>query len=197
MKYNENEITAKIECDIEDFCKILEEKGYKKKKEFVIEDVFMVSKNLELEKMTVRQIISKAILIRNMYTKQSEDSKKMITVKKKEIAEDGTIISQESINCKINDIEEAKKIFEAIEYKKLMEIKEQDRIYISDDGFEIAVKDVKNSDYNLIEIETDKAGKCDTIEKIKQRLEDEKIPIYNDNYFVKKAEVELEKILKR
>ena len=58
--------------------------------------------------------------------------------------------------------------------------------------FELAIKNVINGD-NLIEVETD--DKCETIEKLIEKINKINIPINIDNYFVKKAEIELEKIL--
>ena len=58
-------------------------------------------------------------------------------------------------------------------------------------GFQLTIKDIKNG-YTLIENK-----EFNTIEKIKQKILQEEIPIYTDNYFIKKAEIELDKILKR
>ncbi|HBC83995.1 MAG TPA: hypothetical protein DCZ30_00635 [Clostridiales bacterium] len=82
-----------------------------------------------------------------------------------------------------------------IGYKEIMNIKENDIVY-EKNGFQLAIKDIKDGD-KLIEIETEENENLDTIEKIKQKIIEEKIPIYTDNWFVKKAEIELDKILKR
>ncbi len=74
-----------------------------------------------------------------------------------------------------------------------MNIKEEDIVY-EKAGFRLTIKDIKNGD-KLIEIEENE--NLDTIEKIKQKTIEEEIPIYTDNWFVKKAEIELDKILKR
>ena len=60
------------------------------------------------------------------------------------------------------------------------------------DGLEIYVKDVINGD-KLIEIE--ECEKFDTIDKIKQELERLNLPVDTNDYFIKKAEVELKKVL--
>ena len=72
-----------------------------------------------------------------------------------------------------------------------MNIKENDIVY-EKNGFELAIKDIENSD-NLIEIE--EKDELDTTEKLIQKVNEIGIPIYTDNYFVKKAEIELDKIL--
>ena len=76
-----------------------------------------------------------------------------------------------------------------------MNIKENDIIYYKD-GFELALKFIKNGDF-LIEIETEENTEWDTINKIKKIIEELNLPIQKNNYFVKKAENELNKILKR
>jgi hypothetical protein len=72
-----------------------------------------------------------------------------------------------------------------------MNIKEIDTVF-KKDGLEIYVKDVINGD-KLIEIE--ECEKFDTIDKIKQELERLNLPVDTNDYFIKKAEVELKKVL--
>ena len=74
-----------------------------------------------------------------------------------------------------------------------MNIKESDIIYYKD-KLELAIKFIENSN-TLIEIETDDNFK--TIVELKQLVTELEIPIEKGNYFVKKAEDELNKILKR
>lgn len=74
-----------------------------------------------------------------------------------------------------------------------MNIKERDIIYYKD-NIQLALKFIENSN-TLIEIET--TDNFDTIDKLKKILNEIEIPIERDNYFVKKAEDKLNKILKR
>lgn len=76
-----------------------------------------------------------------------------------------------------------------------MNIKENDIIYYKN-KFELAIKFIENSDI-LIEIETEPNTEWDSIEKIKTIISEIDIPIEKDRYFIKKAENELNKILKR
>ena len=76
-----------------------------------------------------------------------------------------------------------------------MNIKENDIIYYKN-NFELALKFVKNGDL-LIEIETEENTEWDTIDKIKKIIDELDLPIEKNNYFIKKAENELNKILKR
>ena len=187
-----NEITVRIKGSLESLYEQLKEKGFKKVEEFSLNDIFFIPADLEIEKLTPRQILSKALLVREI--KDKEKISKKITFKNKNFDEEGNIVSQSSINCDILSIEDAKKLLEAIKYKEIMKINESDIVY-EKDGFEIAIKDIENGD-NLIEIETEDNEEMDSIEKLKNKLEQIDIPIYKDDYFIKKAEIELEKVLK-
>ena len=74
-------------------------------------------------------------------------------------------------------------------------IKENDVVY-EREGLQLAIKDIKNGD-KLIEVETEEDEKLNTIDKLIQKINKLDMPIYTDNYFVKKAEIELDKVLGR
>ena len=188
-----NEITLKIKCELNEFYEIMKKKGFKVIDKFRLDDTYFIPKDLKLNKTNIRYILSKAVLVRDITDEMTKERPKLITFKIKNFDESGKILNQESINCKIYDIEDAKKLLKAIGYKEIMNIIEDDVVY-EKEGFEIAVKDIKNGD-KLIEIETTDNEELDTIEKIIKKVNELEIPIYTDNYFVKKAEVELEKII--
>ena len=188
-----NEITLKIKCELNEFYEIMKKKGFKVIDKFRLDDTYFIPKDLKLNKTNIRYILSKAVLVRDITDKMTKERPKLITFKIKEFDENGKILNQESVNCKIYDIEDAKKLLKAIGYKEIMNIIEDDVVY-EKEGFEIAVKDIKNGD-KLIEIETSDDDELDTIEKLIKKVNELEIPIYTDNYFVKKAEVELEKII--
>ena len=188
-----NEITLKIKCELNEFYEIMKKKGFKVIDKFRLDDTYFIPKDLKLNKTNIRYILSKAVLVRDITDKMTNERPKLITFKIKEFDKNGKILNQESINCNISDIEEAKKLLKAIGYKEIMNIIEDDVVY-EKEGFEIAVKDIKNGD-NLIEIETTDNEELDSIEKLIKKVNELEIPIYTDNYFVKKAEVELEKII--
>lgn len=196
-KKESNEITVKIKGTLQDLYTILEEKHFKKIEMFSINDTYFIPQNLEMNKLATREILTKAILVRDITRKMPEMKyERTLTVKKKEIDLDGNIINQSSIDCEVLDIGIAKSFVEAIGYKSIMTIREDDIVYEKDD-FELAIKNIVNGD-KLIEIETnDKNPAFNTIEKLKRKLTEIDIPIYEDNYFVKKAEIESDKILGR
>ena len=194
----ENEITMKVNCETKELCKILEDKGFKIVDRFTMNDIFMIPNALKtkIKNLTSREILKEAILIRDIEDQVNDNKTKKITFKKKEFSKDGDILSQESINCDIFNIDEAVNFFQAIHYYKIMNIKERDIVYRKND-FEIAIKDIENGD-NLIELETVLNNvNIDTIEKLKKKIIDLQIPVDTSNFFVKKAEIELDKIIKR
>lgn len=190
-----NEITVKIKCELDEFYKNIKEKGFKLVEEFSMDDTYLVPEKLNLENTGIRDILSKAVIIREFESKPSGSINRTITFKIKRFDDVGNIISQEAINCSILEKEEARNLLKAIGYKEIMNIKEDDKIYERED-FKFAVKDIKNGD-NLIEVETDENEELDTIEKLVNKINEIEIPIYTDDYFVKKAEIELGKILER
>lgn len=187
-----NEITVKIKGTLEELYKILEKKQFQITEKFSINDTYFIPQNLDIDKISTREILSKAVLVRDITRRiPIKKSEKTLTFKKKEIDLDGNIINQNSIDCEVLNIEDAKNFMKAIGYKSIMTIKEEDIVY-EKDGFELAVKDIENGD-KLIEVETNE--QFSTIEELKQKITQENIPIYENDYFVKKAEIELSRIL--
>lgn len=189
-----NEITVKLKCSIEEMDNILENKGFEIVDKFSLDDTYFVSKDIDINKMLPREILKHCILIREITQYMPELRIIKMTYKNKNIAPNGDIINQENVNCSIMSVEEGKKFLNVIGYNKIMNIKENDIVY-EKDGFQIAVKDVKNGE-NLIEVETvNDNPELDTIEKLKKKINELQIPIDTNDYFVKKAEIELKKIL--
>ena len=79
-----NEITVKIKGSITEFYKIVEEKGFRIIDEFSMDDTYFVPISLDIKNLTTREILSKAILVRNIYDKTSKEIKKKITFKIKD-----------------------------------------------------------------------------------------------------------------
>ena len=188
-----NEITVKITCPLEELYRTLEGKGFKIIDKFTMDDKFMILKTINLKEENSREILSKAILIRDIIGYMKKRKTKKITFKNKQFDSQGNILSQNSINCDITNIEDAIRIFQAIGYYQVMEIIEDDIVY-EKDGLQLAIKDIKNG-AKLIEVETDEI--YDTIDKLKMKLKEFQIPVDESDYFVKKAELELDKVKSR
>ena len=185
----ENEITIRILCSKEELIKCLEEKGLKEGRKFRLDDHYLIPKMLKLEELTAREILSKAVIIRNIDNEGKIVNK--ITFKKKNINKKGEIVSQTATSCEIFDYTEGIRLFEELGYYEIMNIIENDIIYYND-KIELAIKDIYNGDL-LIETETNK--NITTIEELKKIIEKLEIPFEKENYFVKKAEERLRRIL--
>ena len=189
----ENEITVKVLSSEKELLESLIKQGFKAGRTFSIDDYYYIPSELDIKNMTTREILSKAIILR--YIEDGEKTIQKIMYKIKNIADNGDIISQKAINCDVLNIEDAKKLFKSLNYYEIMNIKENDIIYYKN-KFELAIKFIENGDI-LIEIETEANTEWDTIEKIKKIISEMKLPIEKGEYFIKKAEIELNKILKR
>lgn len=187
----ENEITIKVTCSNDELIKHLTNKGFNEGRKFTLDDYYLIPKDIDIEKLTTREILAKSVIIRYIV----DDGKiiQKITFKKKDINADGEILSQIAINCDVLDYKAGINLFNELEYYQIMNIKESDVIYYKD-RLELAIKFIENSN-TLIEIETDDNFK--TIDELKKMVTELEIPIEKGNYFVKKAEDELNKILKR
>lgn len=196
-----NEITVKLKCSIEEMYNILENKGFEIVDKYFLDDTYYISKDLDITKLSPREILNHYILIRNIKQYEPSDFTSnydiiKMTYKNKDIAPNGDIISQEKVDCEIKNLEQGKSFIKAIEYKEIMNIRESSLVY-GKNGLEIAIKNIENGD-NLIEVETvENNERLDTVDKLKQMIRELEIPIDESNFFVKKAEMELKKILGR
>ncbi len=192
-KKNSNEITVKIKCDINEFYDTIEKRGFKNIDHFNLDDTFFISNDLDIDSMTTREILSKAVLVR----KVTYDYKvvKLITFKKKKFDEKGNILDQQNIECNILEIDEAKRLLNAMGYKEIMHIVENDLVF-KKDNVQFAVKDIVGGD-KLLEMEMGFNESFSTLSQIEEKMKELDIPVYTDNFFVKKAEIELNKVLNR
>lgn len=185
---NSNEITVRVIGSNEKLINKLREKGFQESRRFTLDDYYFIPNSIDIMKLSPREILSKAVIIR--YIVDRNQIIQNITYKVKEMNEEEEIINQKIVRCSVSSIEEAKTLFESLGYYEIMNIKESDIVY-EKDGFEIAVKFIENSN-TLLEVET--SPKFDTIESLKNKIEEIGLPIQEGMYFVKKAEEELEKI---
>lgn len=191
----ENEITVRIKCKIKEICELLEYKSFKLLEKYIMTDTYFINKELDIKSISCREILSTAILLRDITELIPKRKVAKLTFKNKQIDKKGNILRQSKVDCEILNVETGKAFIKAIGYKELMSIEERDIVY-EKDGLKIAIKDIKNGEL-LMEIETVEGNKqYDTIDKLKQRIEELELPIDKSNYFVKKAEIELAKIHK-
>lgn len=194
-----NEITVRITCSLQEIYNILKNKGFSIVDKYNLEDTYYVLNNIDIRKQPIREILKKYVLIRNIIQFVPDDfidsyNLFTMTFKNKNIALDGTIISQDKKDCQIRNMEQGKAFIESLGYKEIMTIKENAIVY-GKGKLKLVIKDVVNGD-NLIEIETiEDNSELDTTDKLKAIINELQIPIDTNDYFVKKAEIELKKII--
>ena len=189
MKY-ENEITVEVNISLDDLIKILEENGFKLKEEYDLNDIYLINKNNKDNNNDYLSLLNNCVLIRHIIQKDKEN--KMLTYKHKEYNEKKEIIKQSKVTVKIDDIENSKLLFESLNFEELIRINDHMLVYATDND-ELAIQNVNNKHiYIEIEDKCNYANKFyNSIEEMKKVITDNSIPIKNDDYFVKKAEIEL------
>lgn len=187
---NHNEITIRVLCSEKELLDIINKQKFDFINEYNATDIFMIPNNLDIYTKESREILKSAILLREFKGISSDKHKMKITFKDKEIDKEGNIISQYSVNCEIKNIEDAKELFKHIGYKELMKIEERHFSY-EKNNFKIIIKILSEKNI-LIEAETN--DYFDTIDKLKEEMKKTTVPFDTSNYFVKKAEEELNKI---
>lgn len=138
-------------------------------------------------------MLNKCVLIRHIIEDNKEN--KLLTYKYKEYNKNKEITKQGKINIKVDDIDNSKLLFEKLGFEELIKI--YDKLYVyATDRDELVVQSVNNK-HIYIEIE----DKChyanrfyNSIDEMKAVIIDNSIPIKNNNYFVKKAEIELQEM---
>lgn len=188
MKF-ENEITVEVNCDFEDLEKQLLNIGFELKEKYLLKDIYMINSNYEITDDYL-DALKNCVLIRNII--ESDKETKLITYKYKEYNVKKEIIKQGKVDCEIKSIESAKALLEAINYKELIHI--NDEIYVYDnDKTQFAVQLV-NDKHIYIEMEDEDNftnRKYNNVNEMIDELKSYNLPIKEDNYFVKKAEIEL------
>lgn len=192
---NSNEVTLRIIGNMDAFRNNLKEKSYVETEHFILYDIFMIPEFLEIEKLSTREIISKSVIIRKVEDIANNEIRRDVSYKMKKFNDKGEILEQKSTRLKILDCNEAERFMQVIGYKKIMNITEEDYGYKRNEII-ITTKDVKNGD-KMIEMETQLDNEeMNTIEKLIEKLKMEELPLDFEDCFVKKAEVELNKLKK-
>ena len=192
-----NEITVKLKCSINEIKNILKNKEFEIVDKYEMEDTYYISK--DINKLSPKEILKSYILIRNIKQYEPKQFIKYynvikLTYKCKNIAQNGEIISQNKKECEIKNLQDGNDFLIAIGYRKLMKIREDDIVYGKED-LKIAIKTLEDGNI-LLEVETiENNNSLNTVDKLKQKIIELDLPIDKSDFFVKKAEIKLKKIL--
>ena len=172
----ENEITVEVDTDLENLIKILEGRGFKLKEVYDVNDIYLINKNDKVGDPL--EILNKC--------------------KYKEYNEKKEITKQGKVKVKIDDIDKAKQLFENLGFEELIKINDHMLVYATDHE-ELVVQNVNNGKHIYIEVE-DECHYADrtynSIDELKEIITGNGIPFKNDNFFAKKAEIELKETYK-
>ena len=191
MKY-ENEITVQVTCNYEELHNLFIKQGFKIIEKYTIIDEYLISKDYDLKNKNYLDILKECVIVRYI-----ENEVKELLYKYKEYSNNGDILKQAKVSCKVNDIKEASNFMKTIGYKELIHIQNNSVVY-TNDKIEFAVQLV-NDKYIFIELE-DKSEYLNktysSIEEMKEEINLYNLPIVKDKYFAKKAVIVLEEKLK-
>lgn len=184
----ENEITVEVNCNDIELKNILNRENFKMISEYEVKDIYMIEKNY-IDFSNKLEMLKHCVLIRNII---DDEDLKILTYKYKEYDNNGDIIKQRKISCGIDSIEKIEEILKMINFKDLIRINDHIEIY-SNGIDEIAVEFV-NDKHIYIEVEqvSTNGKKYSSIDEMKNIFNKYSIPISNENFFVKKALIELE-----
>lgn len=191
MNY-ENEITVKVNTTYDKLHDILLKNNFIIKEEYTVKDTYMINKEINITELNDLEVLKQCILVRDVV-----DIEKSLVYKNKEYDSEGNIIKQSKIKCPILDIDKGIKFMEEINYIKLFNIIDKCIVYVNNDN-ELVVELV-NDKYIFIELESNpeyinKKYTC-YLDMINE-LNSYNLPIDKTNYFVKKAVLVLNDIVR-
>lgn len=175
------EITVRVTENLESAIEKLEKLGFKEIRNSDVDDIYMSQFKSELTKKNIQEILSKSVLLRYL-NKNGEETKK-ITCKNKTY-DDKEIVSEQKVNVDCNDLENARRIFECLNFEELVEIKYH-VLVMEKEGIELAFQYGEDIGI-LIEYENEN----DFSNKTKEEVKSEKQKMYK---FIKETGIQITK----
>ena len=135
------EITTRVNETLEEAIKKLEKHGFKKVRESKVKDIYLTQKKKDLNKKNIIEILSSCVLLRYLKINDEQVIKKIIY--KNKVYDDNQVISEEKINLNCEDLNIAYKLFQALKFEKLTEVK-YDVLVMKKNNLEFAFQNVNN-----------------------------------------------------
>ena len=145
----EIEITVKVFDSVEKTKDILARQGLKIVDTYSTKDIYL-SQDTNLSQ-SIESVLNKSVILRQIIT-PSKVIKKI--VHKNKVYDGDTLLYEDKINLKCEDLENAKLLFEALDFKELV-IVQYDSFVYQKEGLELSFQNVKDLGL-LLEIESDK-----------------------------------------
>ncbi len=134
------EVTTKVKQNINEINSLLLSKGFILIRRSRVEDRYMTQELDKLNRENVLDILQSCVLIRYLSV-DNDYVWKGLTYKNKTY-KDNIVISEEKISISIDDIELAEKLFKALKFQKLIDVKYDVIVYKKDD-LELAFQEVE------------------------------------------------------
>ncbi len=187
----ETEITVLVTADLETLTKELEYYNFTEKETYIVKDIYLIDKTIDISNMDNLNILKKCVLVREVVGIEKE-----LLYKYKKYDDNGDILEQGKVKCPIINVSKAIEFMKAINYKELFNIYNKSIVF-ANDKTELVVQLVNNK-YIFIEMES----KCEyidreynTIDEMKDDLNSYNLSIDKSSFFVKKAEILLRELL--
>lgn len=186
----QREITVKLKWSLDEAKLYFVNKGITLVESFILKDIYLAKEDLDLKKLNNLDILSSCIILREVYENDKAIDRK-IMYKDKKYNEVGDIISEVKYSCEVGNVEKMQSILDKIGYKELFRYEQECLGYEIDDK-KILLQYIP--DLGLFaELEDNNKSK----EQLINDLNELNIPYYENDYFVKKASLMIDKIKKQ
>lgn len=185
----EKAITVKLKWGLDETKLYFVNAGIPLKESFILKDIYLVKDNIDFKKSNSLDVLSSSIIIREVIEDNNVSSKSVI-YKDKKYDEKGNIISSLKYSCKIESIEAMYDILTKTGYKECFRY-EQECLAYETDKCEVLLEYIPDLGL-FLELENNKSN-----EELVADLNSLHIPYYENDYFVKKAVLMLEKEKRR
>lgn len=115
------EVTTNVKQSLEEIHQLLSNQGFEIIRRSRIEDSYMSRESDKLTKENILSTLMRCVLIRYLCV-DGKETYKSITYKKKEYKGD-TVLSEEKIVLKIEDLEKAEKLLRALDFEKIVDVR--------------------------------------------------------------------------
>ena len=188
MAEKENEITVKLKWGLDETKLNFVNKGVRLITSFILNDTYLIKKEIDINEKTNLEILSQAIILREV---DSAHPEKVLIYKDKKYDNKGKLVESQRYSCPIVDVDKTHDLLEAIGYKDCFNV-EQECLEYEMSGTNIYLEYIPDIGL-FLELENNNKSKDELVEM----LHEFGVAYYENDYFVKKASLMLDKIRKQ
>lgn len=188
MAEKENEITVKLKWGLDETKVNFVNKGVRLITSFVLNDTYLIKKDVDINNESNLQVLSQAIILREVI---SSNPDKVLMYKDKKYDSKGNIIESKRYLCPIVDMDKTHELLHAIGYKDCFNV-EQECLEYEMNGTNIFLEYVPDIGL-FLELENNNKS----VDELVNMLNEFGIAYYENDYFVKKASLMLDEIRKQ